>query len=550
MFVYICFILSFLCFAFLFKGRQQLWFLMCINLIVSVLFMFDLWNFRAFGEFVSLHLINQWANLNNLSDSITSMVRPVDLIFLIDIVVFIYITIRNKNFYKEIRRNFLLFSIFLIIPILSIQLIHYKLDVREKGKNHLLFRICWSPNQTISNLSPIGYHIYDSYLYWKDSEPTILNAKEKEEIQKWYSDKKEKLPDNRYKGLFKGKNLILIQVESLESFVINQKVNNQEITPNLNKLLKNSLYFTNFHEQVHNGTSSDADLMANTSVFPVRRGSTFFRYPNNTYNSLPGMLSEIGYSTTAIHPDSGSYWNWMNALKGIGFQNCLDVKSFKQDEMIGLGLSDASFIKQVEPKIKVMQQPFYTFMITLTSHGPFDLPKKYRELTLDKNLDKTKLGGFFQSIHYTDKQIGALISKLDSDGILDNTIIAIYGDHEGVHKFYQGEISSIKPQEDWWLKNNRQVPFIIFQNKFQGQKIKTIGGQIDILPTIAYLMGINENSYIDTAMGRNLLKTDKSFVVLDTMEFISDINSKKEKEFFLRGIQLSDKIISSNYFLK
>ncbi len=91
--------------------------------------------------------------------------------------------------------------------------------------------------------------------------------------------------------------------------------------------------------------------MTNTSVFPVRKGSTFFRFPNSTYNSLPTILENHGYYTKAIHADKGSYWNWAPALTDIGFQQCIDAKSFKMDETIFLGLSDGSFFRQMKDTV-------------------------------------------------------------------------------------------------------------------------------------------------------------------------------------------------------
>src|SRR3712207_218879 len=121
---------------------------------------------------------------------------------------------------------------------------------------------------------------------------------------------------------------------------------------------------------------SDAELLANTSIFPVRRGSTFFRYPNNTYpSSLPKLLEDIGYNTIAIHPDKGSYWNWLPSLSSIGFKKCIDSSHFNMDETIGLGLSDGSFFKQLVPILKQQKNPFYSFSITLSNHAPFSMPE-------------------------------------------------------------------------------------------------------------------------------------------------------------------------------
>ncbi len=546
--IYPSFILILLSFAFLLKGRPHNTYLLLLNLLISVLYIIDLWNFRAFGDFSSLHMLGQTTNLDNLSDSVLSMVRIIDIVFLADFVLLVTWYVKKKFTLGTSRRSITCFALTLIMPICYIGLVHYKFDIVENGKNHVLFRICWSPSQTISNLSPIGYHVYDSYVYWKESVPYAISADEEKEIVKWFKDKKEDIPDNKFKGMFKGKNLIILQVESLENFVLNKKVDNQEITPNINRLLINSIYFSDVYEQVHNGTSSDAEFMVNTSVYPVRRGSTFFRFPKNTYNSLPNILEAEGYSTLAIHPDKGAYWNWMEALKGIGFERCIDSSAFEVDELIGLGLSDKSFLEQVIPIIRESGQPFYTFMITLTSHGPFNLPEEYRELKLEETLDKSKLGGYFQSINYTDKQIGKFISTLEKIGLLEDTVIVLYGDHEGIHKFYSKEVSELGFGSEVWTENNKRVPLIVYHSSINGEEIKTTGGQIDILPTVSYLMGINEEKYMDTAFGRNLLKTGKSFAVLNDRTFIGKDDA--EKDHAVNGIDIADKVISGDYFNK
>lgn len=546
--VYLCFIIIFLSFSFLFKNRGKLLYFIAIDLLFTFLLLCDLWYFRGFNSFLTLHNLSQTGNLNNLSSDVFSMMRTIDLIFVADFIILIPLTILCKNHYKNRKRLPIIFLFSLLISIGYLWFDHYKIDIVEKGQKTILFRICWTPTQTMANLSPLGYHIYDAYNYYEDNKPYNLSSTEKNQIETWFTNNKESLPDNEYKGMFKGKNLILIQVESLENFVIGQKINNQEITPNINKLLKNSFYFDNYYEQVNNGTTSDAELMTNTSVYPVRIGSTFFRYPNNSYNSLPKLMQGIGYSTIALHPDKGSYWNWMPALTSIGFQKAVDETSYKLDETIGLGLSDGSFLRQAEPIIVKQKQPFYSFMITLSSHGPFDIPAQYRELKLDSKLDETKLGGYFQSIHYTDKHIGIFLDKLQKDGILDNSVVVVYGDHTGIHKYYNDEVSKIQPQESWWQNNNMRVPLIIYTKGLEGKKFDNIGGQVDLLPSLAYIMGADTKSLEKTAIGKNLFNTNKSFAVLTNGDYIGKSSSEKEKNSAIEGITISDTIIRSNYF--
>lgn len=545
--VYVSFIVIVLSFAFLCQNRTRLWLLIGCNTLFSILLVADLMYYRSYSSFVNPYLVSQTSNLNNLSSSIISMLRPIDLIFILDLFILIGIGLTFKKLYFKVRRNIGTFVILLVLSVSYICFQHVQLDLKGKGDG-MLFRVAWSPNQTMSNLSPLGYHSFDIYNYLKNSRIEKLTPGESQEIKNWFAQNQEKLPPNEYKSIFKGKNLIMIQVESLETSVINQKIDGQEITPNLNKLLANSLYFSNFYEQVYNGSSSDADLIANTSVYPVRTGATFFRFPYNTYNSLPKLLQEDGYSTLAIHPDKGSYWNWMPALTAIGFEKTIDESYFKMDEKIGLGISDGSYFKQIAPIISAQKQPFYNFMVTLTSHNPFDLPAQYRLLTLSEDFNKTKLGGYFQSIRYTDEQIGNFLDTLEESGVLDNTVVVIYGDHTGVHKYYNDEVKEIQPQESWWLDDSKRIPLVIYNKEMTGREISLTGGQIDTMPTVAYLMGISEDRYTQTVFGRNLLNTKKDFVVLSNRLCLGKVDSIVEQENQIKGIDISDLVIRKNFF--
>lgn len=550
---YIAFAIVFLSFSLLFKGLGRIVYTFVIDLLLTLLILLDIWYFRGFMTVPSALILTQTANLDNMSGSILSMTSNLDLIFLLDFIILaIYVYITRKSFTKKHSRapktficTFILSIAFIIYVPISINVFNNK-DVH----NAYLFSN-YDKSNTARYFSPIGYHIIDCYTVFRDSQPYKLTEQDKADIKEFFETKKENLPNNEYFGMAKGKNLIYIQVESLENFVIGKKINGKEITPNLNKLVQASLYFPNTFEQVNEGTSSDADLMVNTSMLPLRQGSTFFRYPNTDYNSLPIMLKDEGYSTAAIHPDKGSFWNYANGLIGIGFDKFTDYYSFNVDEQIGLGISDKRYFEQVVPMIKEQKQPFYTETVTLTSHGPFDLPEKYRELGLDPELNESKLGGYFESIHYTDKQIGAFIEQLNKEGLLSNTIIAIMGDHTGVHKYYDDSIGQLSHKEDWYLNTgNPTVPFIIYDSSSkQGKTFDTLyNGEVDVMPTLLYYLGIDKSKYENSALGRNLLNTNKSFAVITNGTLKGGENlTDKEKEIYKKSLDLSDKMIRANY---
>jgi phosphoglycerol transferase MdoB-like AlkP superfamily enzyme len=541
------FIALFISLGFLFKNRARLGYLIGLNLLISILFILDILYYRGFSAMPSPQTLSQTANLKNLSASILPLVSPVDFLFILDLPLLLGGAFFIPSWSRNAARRpglciALVLSCILLLVWRPIQ------DVRE-GKN-LKFTTYSKYNSTFTCrvMSPIGYHLHTLYTAWSDSRRLRLTSRDRAEIQTWFAQNQEHLPDTPHKGRFKGMNLLIIQVESLEAFIINQSVNKQEITPTLNRLLKNSLYFSGFYEQINEGMSSDADLMTNTSIYPIRTGSSFFLFPHTLYPSLPRVLNAKGYSTLAVEPDEGSFWNWVAAQRSIGFENCMDITRFKNDEIVNLGLSDASFLRQLAPVILAQKKPFYTFTCTLTSHTPFILPPEHQELTLPESLSQTYLGGYFQSLHYTDKHLGIFLDTLDRAGLMDNTVVALYGDHEGVHKYLNKQVSEVQPSEPWWQNNHKRLPFLIYQKHLSGELIETVGGQIDIFPTLAYLMGLDEAQYADTVMGRNLLKTSRNFALLRDGTVIGQPADSTHETHIRKGLDVADRIIRGNYF--
>ena len=216
-----------------------------------------------------------------------------------------------------------------------------------------------------------------------------------------------------------------------------------------------------------------------------------------------------------------------------------------------MGLSDETYFNQVIPKLKELNSPFFAHTITLTNHGPFDLPKDKRVFNLNSELNDSELGGYIESVHYTDTQIGNFINQLKDAGLLDNSLIVITGDHGGVHKYYSHSIDSLSTKEDWYTIKDTvsTVPFIIYDTSIKESKtFDTIGGQIDIMPTILYALGIDSSEYENSALGRNLLNTNRSYAVTTNGTVFSNNLSDKEEDMVYGSLELSDILTRSNYF--
>ncbi|HAT4308469.1 TPA: LTA synthase family protein [Clostridium perfringens] len=534
-------------FVYLFKGKGRMWAAIVIDILVTILFIADIWYYRVNGTFLSIRHIIEPGIFNPIGKSLFNF-KPIDLLFLVDFVilflVYKFTGLKNVKYKSRLKTRLIAFISVFGISAIVIGFGHYYLDIAKKS-DKVLFRIAWAPFQTFSDISPLGYHGYDIY-YYTNKEMTLTDA-QKNEIKTWFDENKEDLPDNKYKGMFEGKNLIAIQVESLENFVIGQKVYGQEITPNINKLLKNSLYFDNIKEQNNSGISSDCDLMVNTSMLPVRDGSTFFGYPWTEYNTLQDLLNSKGYNTISTHPEVPGNWNWAEAHKSFKADKIWDASQFDQSEVIGLGMSDESYLKQIGDKLKKEKQPFYTFLVTLTSHGPFEVPEDKQYLNLPEDLNENMLGAYFQSVRYTDEAIGKFINQLKEEGLLENTVIMIYGDHCGVHKFYEDDIKDSPLEGDWWKDNEKEIPFMIYNPSIKGETISKEGGQIDFLPTIAYLLGFNRDAFDSTAMGRVLVNTNRNAIILNDGEIVGN-PTPKEKAHLEKSFNIADMVIQGNYF--
>ena len=536
--------------TYLFSERIRFWLLVIIKLLYSILLVGDFWYFRGFQNFLSLHNLGETGNLHNLGGTAFAMTRSIDIIFVVGNVLFLVLALLWRKKYKSGKRQLSVFAIMFLIPFLMLFSMHVQLDYKgSELDGQALFKTQYIPSSTMNILTPIGYHFYDTLMFVKDNLPIKLTTAQKDDIKQWLDYKNEDLPDNEYTAKFKGKNIIFIQVESLENFVINQSVNGQAITPNLNKLLKNSLYFSNLYEQVNNGNSGDADLMVNASVLPVRRGSTFFRFPQNQYNTLPDLLKEEdNYYSRSLHSADGNIWNLNKGLANFSFNSAWDMKDFSNSPIFNMGVTDESFLNTVSTLPQKDKAPFYYYAVTVSSHIPFVMPTNMKGLKLDAALDKTAMGAYFQAVNYTDKQIGNFIKTLDAKGVLDNTEIVIMGDHCGVHKYYEDEVDSLPQKQAWW-DNDSRVAFMIYDKNMAGKEIKTIGAQIDVMPTIASLMGIDESKYKNTTIGRNLLNTNKGYALLNNGTIVgADKLSAEDITHIKKSFSISDFITQTDYF--
>lgn len=549
--VYLGFVLLLYSFGYMLSNKKQILFYIILNTLFTILIILDLWYFRANRDFLGLENIFVRATFN---PSGLSLINPkiIDLVFLIDIVpiVTLFITKKISSIQKRsIPKLTISLTTSLAIIIGAILFIDiFKLSNYSTAS---ISKPQWNPAETVAASGPISYHLQEASkaitrLVSKPSSDDI------NEIETWINNNKENLPDNEFKGLFKGKNVIFLQIESLENFIIGKKTNGTEIAPFLTKLSKEGLYFTNIYEQNNGGDSIDCDFLINSSTFTLGDQITALDYSGNTYpNSLPKLFENIGYETITSHAENYSAFNWSKLHKNaFGVDTLWSLNEYNNDEAVGYGISDRTFLNQLSEKLKTLKQPFLFQSPTLSSHGPFSIGKEYRQLNLPKEVDESKLGGYFESIHYTDAQIKMFFDKLSESGVLNNTVVVMYGDHTGVHKYYNDEIKDLDYEGGWWKDYDHKIPLIIYTPNMKPSLITASGGQSDFLPTISYLMGIDKSLYENTSMGRVLVNTNRNSTIIRTKEIEGEVKNPEEEQHVLNSYIIGEKIIKTNFFAK
>lgn len=381
----------------------------------------------------------------------------------------------------------------------------------------------WNPQGSsmitgITKLEFFSYHSKDIAVFVKEQIQT--SSMSQEEVKRKIKELVPSASGTKYHGIGKGKNLIVIQMESFQKFPIGRTYEGQEITPNINALLNNdTLYFENYYQTLGKGNTADAEFATLNSFYPVTEQESYRRYVQNNYNGLPWLMRQQGYATLAFHGNVRSFWNRGQMYPQEGFEFFYSQEYLDATEISGFGITDKELFRQTVHILKQQTKPTFSFIVTVTNHIPYDLDDSLTSLKL-KPEDETLFGHYLQAVHYADEAIGQFIMQLKEAGLYDNTVIALYGDHHGMlisdDEFY----ASIQEEVPKYIgraydyDEMLNIPLIIHvPNSGIKESIETVGGEVDFLPTIANIMGITiPQPYIFGKDIVNVTKEEDSFV--------------------------------------
>lgn len=541
--------------------------------------------FKHYSSFLSLSLLKQFKQLKELGSSISNTLDIKVVLFLIPTIVLLIVIkkLKKQDFFIEIEASRSKMGAFgpLVIGTVLLVLVFKTLTTTDLGR----LAKQWNRPYIVEQLGIYSYTTADFVKIALTPKVTTLPENEVTDILEDLVDENTKtIVDNEYKDIFKGRDVYVIHYESAQTFPMNTEFENGAVTPFLDKMASEGLYFNNFYPQHSVGTSSDSEFTFNTSLLPINNGTVFITHSDREYVSMEKLLKEKNYYTMSMHGNNGDFWNRNVMHKTLGYDRFFSKEDYTIDEEIGMGLSDFSFFKQSIEKIKQAKEendsPVMATLITLTNHYPFDDLEKYGDFNVG-NLEETAMGNYLKSYHYADTALQSFVEGMDAEGLLDNAIIVLYGDHHAkiakadyekfynynkeLDSYYTKEDPEYTPIDELFAKELKRTPFIIWSkdNKVT-ETINTPMGMVDALPTLANMLGIF-NPY---QLGTDIMSAEDNTVIfpegdwLNSKSYYSVASSKlysfnsdevKEDEPLVatnenieKKIQLSNNIIQNN----
>ena len=482
--------------------------------------------YREFADYISVSTMMATSSVSTgLGETALELFNLWDLVYFADFII-IAIVLRKKP-YKLNPKPFSKRASFAVSS-LAILLFSVNLFTAEIDRPELLTR-GFSNTYIVRALGLPAFFTYNAHqTYTAEKDRSDATAEDlvpvEEYVQEHYAS-----PNSDYFGIAKGRNVIYLHLESLQQFVIDYKLNvdgvEYEVTPFLNSLYhsQSTLAFSNFFNQVKAGKTSDAETMIETSLFGLNQGSFMVQYGgSNTQQAAPYILSQNGgYTSAVFHGNSASFWNRNNTYKQWGYNYFFDQSYFSEateENSFQYGLNDKIMFADSIQYLERLQQPFYAKFITVSHHYPYTSSLIGDEIgfPLADTPDET-INGYFATANYLDASIKAFFDYLKATGLYENSIIVLYGDHYGISNSRNPDLAPLigKDSQTWSDFDNammQRVPYmIVVPGMTNGGIIDTFGGEIDALPTLEHLLGIEANNYLQ--VGQDMLSSEHSQVV-------------------------------------
>jgi phosphoglycerol transferase MdoB-like AlkP superfamily enzyme len=489
--------------ALAFPRRVRAWVLLAAGIFGSLVILADVFYYRFFGDVLSAPALLGVRQTGHVWGSIRSLFTP-GLVWLVgDWPFAVWLTIRLSRRQEPSpslgARARVAAAALAILAVSGVALSARR--VLASAPLDQMFR----DRAVVEQLGPFGFHAYDTWNYLRGTwlRVPVSDAQMADAVAWFEARAPVRAGAGPSFGAARGKNVIVVQVESLQDFVVNLRVGGQDVMPHLRQWTDDSVRFTNVTDQTNEGRTSDAELTTLASLLPLEHGAAAFRYPGNHYVALPRVLADRGYRTLSAVAFEPGFWNRQVMHPSYGFQHTLFEADFQMTEQIGWGLNDRDFLQQMVPHLTKMPRPFLAWVITLSLHHPFeDFPPAHKVLKLGA-LEGTSFGNYLHTMRFFDQALEEFKDALAGRGLLDESMVVVFGDHDAgfARDASLAGLIGIRADDAAWALNDR-VPVFVRAPGLRGVRA-TPAGQTDVAPTLLALLGIDPAPL--PYVGRNLL---------------------------------------------
>lgn len=513
------------------------WAQIVVMALLDVLLVANLMYFRTYYSAIPASSYLEAGNLADFKASVTDSLRWADIVLPLITIATAVMAFR----YKTTKRQPLTAVLkWWAAPLAGFALLLTGVNLCKGGFHKSLRSVrqsaylCSADAPIFSVFGCIWYDITDA------AEP--ITPEKQAEIERWLASQPKHQPADSVTE--KRSNLLIVFAESLESWVLEKKVDGKEITPCLNRLLKekSTLYAPNVLTQVKGGRSIDAQLMICSGLLPLMSGTYSSLYYDNTFYTLQKAMRGLKHSRSYLLTiDKVSTWNQGAVARSFGTDTIISYHDFKMTEAFGTHkrIGDASFFQQCREKIERGEvwkpgESVYMQFVTYSGHAPFKLPDHLRTITFPASIPE-KAADYMTTAHYTDKAIGDFMAYLKTLPQYKETIVVIVGDHEGLASYRQELVGN--PACRGLVSDKQLTPFIVL-NSPVGMRYDKFMGQIDIYPTLLNLMQLD--AYRWHGLGQSILDPRKQGVAVGSVMNVEGTGSDKEVERLKEAHTVSD----------
>lgn len=513
------------------------WAQIVVMALLDVLLVANLMYFRTYYSAIPASSYLEAGNLADFKASVTDSLRWADIVLPLITIATAVMAFRSKTTKRQPLTAVLKWW---AAPLAGFALLLTGVNLCKGGFHKSLCSVrqsaylCSADAPIFSVFGCIWYDITDA------AEP--ITPEKQAEIERWLASQPKHQPADSVTE--KRSNLLIVFAESLESWVLEKKVDGKEITPCLNRLLKekSTLYAPNVLTQVKGGRSIDAQLMICSGLLPLMSGTYSSLYYDNTFYTLQKAMRGLKHSRSYLLTiDKVSTWNQGAVARSFGTDTIISYHDFKMTEAFGTHkrIGDASFFQQCREKIERGEvwkpgESVYMQFVTYSGHSPFKLPDHLRTITLPASIPE-KAADYMTTAHYTDKAIGDFVAYLKTLPQYKETIVVIVGDHEGLASYRQELVDN--PACRGLVSDKQLTPFIVL-NSPVGMRYDKFMGQIDIYPTLLNLMQLD--AYRWHGLGQSILDPRKQGVAVGSVMNVEGTGSDKEVERLKEAHTVSD----------